>query len=1038
MKQSLKLLAALATMLAVLAVVYRPADNRGELPNRVPEPAPYNVAEAEFFPPPFEEHWKGDNNPGQCESCHQQIFDEWNGSMMANSWRDPAWRAAFLLISRLTSTHGNCDIPEPPDGTERSLLNPFADGDGCSSTFDTDQGKFTLSRSGSLLDAFCSRCHMPTNYIDNIPLQNVTIDESGMEHGRFDPNFNPTSDNGTGIAFATLEEQFRNTESGKAGISCAVCHSMADTRETPFHNYVRSDNSYLAAPGEGDRRQIVGIDLADTFDPPQNDVRNLGFGIGAGAYRLSPRAIATPERLGPLSSVASHGKDEYLSEVFKQDVHHQQVALDYSTQHPAYRSMYFSRAEFCAACHDVTNPLPIKNEFGKWVGGFPIERTYTEWANSRYAERPGNSHFQPAFKRDCQTCHMQQQYGRPGTAQTEYDEDGNPLAPLKGAVASDAPEREIYSTHHFIGGNAYITRLIGSDVDDMGKVRPYPELSVYSYSSNDKNSVYNNAYWTNVDVDQPPTQHVRMAWDRLRNVLDLNLSGPSAVQPGEAAPLRVSVTNSGSGHNFPTGFPEGRNAWVAVRAFDLGSGQELLIRDSHWKRTSRGVGYMTDKDIYDPNFPKHCGWKVPAGSSDPFAYQFKAVASMDGECPTLDLPYATPLNLVVNDKGVPIDKEGRPLGRDNPRALPQFKDVDGDGDLFDDSFLVDWRLRPLPHADATLVLERYSVVVPEDVKGPIAVTAAVYYQSFEAMVAKKFLGNLADQDTDFLLEPCVLGGSCDGRVPSTEPAVVEGAPPVPMEVRNWVINVAGRQDEVRPELIAKYPSQGSDQVYDDVVVKAAFSEPVRNLSADDFQMTDSQGRRVPAFVDQISDGTWALFAHEIFLQKGEKYTVRIDGGVCDFGGNCTTKPVVWSFRTVEEGARGTGDTRALTGFTAAPPVSELDLPPHVLTVDWHQEGRVRVAFSEPVMNVTGLTLRVFRTSEGGDCSAPGEPVSGTLASNAAGDVWTFQPGGEQEGQAAYCVVVDDGVYDLDGRGIASPFRGKLASKASAEREVASR
>jgi len=29
----------------------------------------------------------------------------------------------------------------------------------------------------------------------------------------------------------------------------------------------------------------------------------------------------------------------------------------------------------CAACHDVTNALPIKNTAGRWAGGFPIERT---------------------------------------------------------------------------------------------------------------------------------------------------------------------------------------------------------------------------------------------------------------------------------------------------------------------------------------------------------------------------------------------------------------------------------------------------------------------------------------------------------------------------------------------------------------------------------------------------------------------------------------------------------------------------------------
>jgi hypothetical protein len=94
------------------------------------------------------------------------------------------------------------------------------------------------------------------------------------------------------------------------------------------------------------------------------------------------------------------------------------------------------------------------------VGSFPIERTYTEWSGSRYADRPGNVNFDPAFKRDCQTCHMQQDYGQPGTAQTLYA-GGAPVAALTGSTCSNGPVRPAFYTHHFIGGNAYVTRLIG-------------------------------------------------------------------------------------------------------------------------------------------------------------------------------------------------------------------------------------------------------------------------------------------------------------------------------------------------------------------------------------------------------------------------------------------------------------------------------------------------------------------------------------------------------------------------------------------------
>jgi hypothetical protein len=396
-------------------------------------------------------------------------------------------------------------------------------------------------------------------------------------------------------------------------------------------------------------------------------------------------------------------------------------------------------------------------------------------------------------------------------------------------------------------------------------------------------------------------------------VLDLDLSGPATAASGGNAPIRVSVTNSGSGHNFPTGFPEGRIAWVAISAFDLASGRELPIRDAFWNRTSLGVGRFTRTDMVDPAFPG-CGWKIPAGSPDPYSYQFKAVATRGDDCPTLELIFATPRNLVTNAGGLPIDERGVVIDGQNPLGLPIFRDVNGNGDVYDDAFLSDTRLRPLPQAGATVMLNRYSVVIPPGTAGPVAVSAAVYYQSLEAIVAKKFLGNLADTDTDFLLEPCVLGGPCDGRRPAVEPPVVEGAPPVPMEVRNWVIRVDGAGHDAAAPVVEVYPRAGAADVYQDTVPKASFSEPVRNLNSGTFTLVDAAGARVPASVHQIGDGTWGLFPDRVFLKGGATYRARIAAGVCGYAGNCTTKAVAWSFNVTAQRGAGAGDTTIPIGF----------------------------------------------------------------------------------------------------------------------------
>ena len=424
-----------------------------------------------------------------------------------------------------------------------------------------------------------------------------------------------------------------------------------------------------------------------------------------------------------------------MSQVFGETIAYQHMD---SSKHKGHHEAMFVRSEMCGACHDVTNALPIKNPLGKWVGGFPIERTYTEWLSSRYADRPGNTHFDPRFKRDCQSCHMQQEYGQPGTAQTLY-KDGCALPIPKGPIATDAPARPVF-THHFVGGNALVPRLIGKDVDQSGNVAPYPELSTYSFSSADEKSVYSRAVWTQIDKTGAFTQQSRMAWDRLRHVLSMDVQGPAVAQEGTSAPISVTIANTGSGHNFPTGFPEGRIAWVAVHAYDLATGNELPIHDAVWDRTTLGVGGLTTEETVDPNYPG-CNWPVPVGSADPYSVQFKAVASLGNGCPTLDLPYAAPLNMVTAKNGLPSTRtETSSMLPRTPRASSSSATRTATATSSTTPSSRTPACRPMPHPGATKAVDRYAVVVPVGTQGPVAVSASVYYQSVEAIVAREVPG----------------------------------------------------------------------------------------------------------------------------------------------------------------------------------------------------------------------------------------------------------------------------------------------------------
>jgi hypothetical protein len=137
-----------------------------------------------------------------------------------------------------------------------------------------------------------------------------------------------------------------------------------------------------------------------------------------------------------------------------------------------------------------------------------------------------------------------------------------------------------------------------------------------------------------------------------------------------------------------------------------------------------------------------------------------------------------------------------------------------------------------------------------------------------------------------------------------------------MEVRNWVIDVSGvgQSPPRRGLAISTYPAPDAKAVYRDVVVKASWSEPIAGLDAATFTLRDSRGALVPATVDQIGDGTWALFPDRVFLKPEEVYTARIGGRLCAFDGRCEVLRRAWQFTTTSSDGPGKGDTRVPAGF----------------------------------------------------------------------------------------------------------------------------
>jgi len=181
-----------------------------------------------------------------------------------------------------------------------------------------------------------------------------------------------------------------------------------------------------------------------------------------------------------------------------------------SDYHPTKYSELHTKSEFCGLCHNVTHA----------ANKLPLEATYNEWKASPY--NTGN----PETTVNCQDCHMRQRPGIPSTGKTERPD--NP-----GRASIMGPEREHIWTHYFVGANAVVTKLLGSEM------------------------------------------HAQMAVERLQNAADMELIKRSSYKKNELVEIKVKVINSGAGHYLPTGLTEIRQMWLDVQIKDA-SGKVIL------------------------------------------------------------------------------------------------------------------------------------------------------------------------------------------------------------------------------------------------------------------------------------------------------------------------------------------------------------------------------------------------------------------------------------------------------------------------------
>jgi hypothetical protein len=209
--------------------------------------------------------------------------------------------------------------------------------------------------------------------------------------------------------------------------------------------------------------------------------------------------------------------------------------------HQAIHSPFHRSSDLCGTCHDVGNVAVSRLEDGSYAyntldertpdenphAQFPLERTFTEWSLSEFAD--GGVDMGGRFGGEgvtvvstCQDCHMPR---------------------VRAQACLFAPERKDMARHEFAGAAASVLDLIGEHYRNDPAVDP-----------------------------QMLAQGRKRAVSMLERAASLELS---RVVGG----LRVRVINE-SGHKLPTGHIEGRRVWINVRFLD-GAG-ELVEELGHY------------------------------------------------------------------------------------------------------------------------------------------------------------------------------------------------------------------------------------------------------------------------------------------------------------------------------------------------------------------------------------------------------------------------------------------------------------------------
>jgi len=299
---------------------------------------------------------------------------------------------------------------------------------------------------------------------------------------------------------------------------CSVCHMPV---------------AHTMAVAAGEPPQLFSIQEAARKDPAAAHLAMDGVTCTV-CHQIKPDNFGKHESFdgGYLIGAGTDGKSRPVYGPYAVDVGRQRVMHSSTERFLPTESAHIRQSELCATCHTLyTNAM---DRAGRTVGRLPEQMPYLEWQQSSYVNRES-----------CQACHM------------PVVEAAVPISATLGQPRNGVAQ------HVFVGGNAYMLRLMNGFRGDLGIVAEPQELEA-------------SALRTEQFLKTRTAQ------------LDL---GP-LTRSGGRVQFRVDVRNL-AGHKFPTAYPS-RRAWLHVMIRDA-SGR-LVFESGAQRADGSIVGNDNDED----------------------------------------------------------------------------------------------------------------------------------------------------------------------------------------------------------------------------------------------------------------------------------------------------------------------------------------------------------------------------------------------------------------------------------------------------------